>query len=122
VFVNLTNLPFPPVGVGMYEWWAASVTPRRAAPTRELRAVPVRHSSQFKNHHSTEMCSGSEAGSYLRLTDSCITQLKDLLGPVTREKKKKGVGMYEWWAASVAPRRAAPTRALHSAACFRFLV
>ena len=25
---------------------------------------------------STEMCSGSEAGSYLRLIDSCITQLK----------------------------------------------
>ena len=29
----------------------------------------------FKNNHSTEMCSGSEAGSYLRLIDSCITQL-----------------------------------------------
>ena len=26
--------------------------------------------------HFTEMCSGSEAGSYLRLIDSCITQLK----------------------------------------------
>ena len=39
----------------------------------------------------TEVCSGSEAGSYLRLIDSCITQLKlkDLLGPVTRVKKKK---------------------------------
>ena len=33
----------------------------------------------------------SEAGSYLRLIDSCITQLrlKDLLRPVTRVKKKK---------------------------------
>ena len=29
-----------------------------------------------KNNHSTEMCSGYEAGSYLRLMDSCITQLK----------------------------------------------
>jgi len=51
-----------------------------------------RHSSQFKNKHFTEMCSGSEAGSDLRLIDSCITQilrLKDLLGPVTRVKKKK---------------------------------
>jgi len=28
------------------------------------------------NNHFTEMCSGSEAGSYLRLIDSCITQLK----------------------------------------------
>ena len=37
----------------------------------------------------TEMCCGTEAGSYLRLIDSCITQLKDLLGPVTRVTKKK---------------------------------
>jgi len=29
----------------------------------------------FKNNHFTEVCSGSEAGSYLRLVDSCITQL-----------------------------------------------
>ena len=28
------------------------------------------------NNHFTEMCSGSEAGSYLRLIYSCITQLK----------------------------------------------
>ena len=34
------------------------------------------------------MCCGNEAGSYLRLIDSSIT-LKDLLGPVTRVKKKK---------------------------------
>jgi len=33
-------------------------------------------SNRFKNNHFTEMCSGSEAGSYLRLIDSCITQLK----------------------------------------------
>ena len=33
------------------------------------------HSSQFKNNYFTEMCSGSEAGSYLRLIDFCITQL-----------------------------------------------
>jgi len=32
------------------------------------------------------MCSGSEAGSYLRLIDSCITQLT-AQGPVTRVKK-----------------------------------
>jgi len=32
--------------------------------------------SQFKNNHFTEMCSGSEVGSYLRLIDSCITQVK----------------------------------------------
>ena len=32
--------------------------------------------SAFKNNHFTEMCCGTEAGSYLRLIDSCITQLK----------------------------------------------
>jgi len=41
-------------------------------------------------NHSTEVCSGSEAGSYFRVIDSCITQL-DLLGPVPRVKKKVGV-------------------------------
>ena len=30
----------------------------------------------FKNNHFTEMCCGTEAGSYLRLIDSCATQLK----------------------------------------------
>ena len=30
---------------------------------------------QFENNHFTEMCSGSEADSYLRLIDFCITQL-----------------------------------------------
>ena len=28
------------------------------------------------NNHFTEMCCGTDAGSYLRLIDSCITQLK----------------------------------------------
>ena len=28
-----------------------------------------------RNNYFTEMCSGSEAGSYLRLIDVCITQL-----------------------------------------------
>ena len=48
--------------------------------------------SRFKNNHSTETCSGSEAGSYLRLIDSSITQLK-AQGPSrtcneSKEKKK----------------------------------
>jgi len=30
---------------------------------------------QFENNYFTEMCSGSEEGSYLRLIDLCITQL-----------------------------------------------
>jgi len=32
--------------------------------------------AQFKNNYFTQMCSGSKAGSYVRLIDSCITQLK----------------------------------------------
>jgi len=31
--------------------------------------------SQFKNNYFTEMCSGSEEGSYVRLIDLCTTQL-----------------------------------------------
>ena len=31
---------------------------------------------KFKNSHFTEMCSGSEAGSYLKRIDSCFTHLK----------------------------------------------
>jgi len=40
------------------------------------RASPAdRYSSQVKNNYFTEMSSGSEAGSYLRLIDFCVTQL-----------------------------------------------
>ena len=47
------------------------------------------------NNHSTEMCSGSEAGSYLRLIDSCITQLK-AQGPSrtcneSKEEEEEGI-------------------------------
>ena len=34
-----------------------------------------RYSSQFKNTSFTEMCGGSEAGSYFKRIDFCITQL-----------------------------------------------
>jgi len=34
------------------------------------------YSAQFKNNHFPEMCCGSEAASYSRLIDSCITHLK----------------------------------------------
>ena len=58
---------------------------------RIARIVLVPCIAQFKNNHFTEMCCGTEAGSYLRLIDSCITQLrpKDLLGPVKKVEKKK---------------------------------
>jgi len=43
--------------------WKLEVTPRRRRSASPLQPVGV--------------CNGSEAGSCLRLTDSCITQLKD---------------------------------------------
>ena len=44
------------------------------APWRgQIQRFPPRRSGY---NHSTEMCSGSEAGSYLRRIDSCIIQLK----------------------------------------------
>ena len=39
-----------------------------------MREVPL-YSSQLKNNYFTEMCSGSEEDSYLRLKDVCMTQL-----------------------------------------------
>ena len=41
----------------------------KTATLRDQLAVP------FAQVNFTEMCSGSEAGSYLRLIDLCITQL-----------------------------------------------
>ena len=43
------------------------------APTCAL--LIDRGSSQFEHYSSTEMCSGSEGGSYFRLIDFCITEL-----------------------------------------------
>ena len=47
----------------------------------------LRYSSQFKNNYFTSMCSGSEAGSYVRLIDFVYHSTLDL-----REKKKKNAG------------------------------
>ena len=44
--------------------------------TPVLALVLPAHSSQFENNHFTEICCGTEAGSCLRLIDSCITPLK----------------------------------------------
>ena len=43
----------------------------------------------FKNNHFTEMCSGSETVAYLRLIDSCITQLKAQGPPRTCNESKE---------------------------------
>ena len=47
--------------------------------------------SRDRSRQGTEMCSGSETGSYLRLIDSCITQLK-AHGPsrTCNESKEEG--------------------------------
>jgi len=48
------------------------------SPSTGVCTTPPHAAAQvnFKNNHFTEMCCGTEAGSYLRLIDSCITQLK----------------------------------------------
>ena len=51
-----------------------------------MRCVPRRHCGLQSLAGNAEMCCGTEAGSYLRLIDSCITQLT-AQGPVTRVKK-----------------------------------
>jgi len=45
-------------------------------------------SSQFENHYFTETCSGSKAGSYLRLVDFVYHLILGLR--VMKTKKKKG--------------------------------
>jgi len=45
-------------------------------------------SSQFENNYFTEMCSGSQAGSYVRLTDFAYHSTLGLR--VIKKKKKKG--------------------------------
>ena len=49
-----------------------------------------RYSSQLKKNYFTEMCSGSEAGSYLRLIDFLY---HSTLGLREIKKKKRGCGM-----------------------------
>ena len=41
----------------------------------EISIFDLASQVQFKTNYFTEICSGSEAGSYLRLIDFCITQL-----------------------------------------------
>jgi len=62
---------------------------REHPPDRREVALLVQH-ARVRNNHFTEMCCGTEAGSYLRLIVSLSIRLKDLLGPVTRVKKKTG--------------------------------
>jgi len=65
----------------------------RFAPGGEVSVTCFQISA--KNNHFTEMCCGSEAGSYLRRIDSCITQLK-AQGPsrtCNESKEEEGVSV-----------------------------
>jgi len=68
------------------------------------------YSSQFKNNHFTEMCCGTEVGSYARLIDSCITQLK-AQGPsrTCNESKEEGLDLSTMEAARGTCGAAPPT-------------
>ena len=52
-----------------------SVVPTRAVAEALAFAQEIFAKGQVPRHYFTEMCSGSEAGSYLRLIDFRITQL-----------------------------------------------
>ena len=59
-----------------------------------LMVVSAQRKGEDARHHFTEMCCGTEAGSYLRLIDSCTTQLK-AQGPSrtcneSKEEEKSG--------------------------------
>ena len=47
---------------------------RSSGATQVLAVAPA--SPPQLNNHFTEMCCGTEAGLYLRLIDSCFTELK----------------------------------------------
>ena len=59
-----------------------------AFPPTAVRDLYSTCSSQFENNYFTEMCRGSEAGSYLRLTDFVYHSTLGL-GVI---KKKKNAG------------------------------
>ena len=86
---------------------------RRFRPTSPaaLHHPPIFAEKSFKYNHFTEMCCGTEAGSYLRLIDSCITQLKAQRPSTTcieskQEEKKRnrwGVWPCRWQLVSSHP-------------------
>jgi hypothetical protein len=88
-------------GVG-FRVWGAGVRPARGsvenvpglhgthAPFEaEVRRRTDLYSSQFENNYFTEMCSGSEAGSYLSLIYRLWVSLNTRLGSTKKDKKKE---------------------------------
>ena len=68
------EFPFPGSLTSTFHLPPASRANPPFPPTFPSTACPD-VTPQFENNYFTEMCSGSEAGSYLRLIDFCITQL-----------------------------------------------
>ena len=62
-----------PVKARLWPWHARLSVQK---PFNPLKLSPMRSAADLLNNYVTEMCSGSEAGSYLRLIDFCITQLQ----------------------------------------------
>ena len=71
-----------------FRYWIGNLTKRSARVQMSKAAQDLR--TMVENNRFTEMCSGSEAGSYLRLIESCITQLKaEGLGSFNESKKEE---------------------------------
>jgi len=67
--------PVPPQQTkSLHTAWAGGAGSGRKSDAHAHQRTD-RCSSQFENNYVTEMCSGSEAGSSLRLIALCITQL-----------------------------------------------
>ena len=79
-------------GLGCRVWGLGFRVWGLGLPGAPILARTDRYSSQFKNNYVAEMCSGSQAGSYLRLIDSCITQL-NAQGPSRTCDVSKGLGL-----------------------------
>jgi len=66
------------MGLGFRDCCLAAVRAPRDVDVQQQRYARLCHlppSNRFKNKYFTEMCSGSEEGTYVRLIDLCITQL-----------------------------------------------
>ena len=76
----------PPQPVPFWKWFRPFQG--NDAPTHPSSCTD-RYSYQFENNHFTEMCSGFEAGSYLRLIDFVYHSTLGLR--VIKKKKKKSI-------------------------------
>ena len=69
--------------------------PSTSKPRTKASDPPRAHAHHFKNNDFTEMCCGTEAGSYLRLIDSRITQIKAQGPSRTCNESKEEVRIFD---------------------------